>query len=100
MSSYEKLIGDAIINPDKADLSLDRVDCKLYASTNIFCRCGTILDQKSIHVLYNITLDKIDGACCPACKDYIEEYIKVNNIKSPFLWKTWKGRKTINTKKD
>lgn len=96
MSTYEKLIGDAIQDPTKQQRSMDRVECKLRASYQMFCKCGTVLDQRTIHVLYNIKLDKNDGACCKECSSMIEAYIQKNKVEAPFEWITWKGRKKIN----
>jgi len=54
MSAYETLIGEAMINPGKADLMMARYEIKLMIQySRSFCcpDCGTGLDQKKSTVI-------------------------------------------------
>ena len=52
MSSYEGIIGAAIMGETTTELGMARVTCKMAASHTMFCRsCGGILDQSTVQVL-------------------------------------------------
>ena len=102
MDSYESLIAKAILGDDndKAD-AMRQTTCKLSASTKMFCECGHILDQKTIHVLEQITIEtneeKTLASCCPDCAKRhsiaVATIARVQAGTFRFVWQTWK--KTI-----
>jgi len=48
---FEEIIGRAMLGMDDADTAERRYTCKLVASRQMFCPCGTVLDQSSVVVL-------------------------------------------------
>lgn len=99
MNSYESLIAKAILgdDKDKAD-AMRQTTCKLAASQTMFCQCGHILDQKTVHVLEVIDVatneEKTLAACCPDCAKYhatkLETIARVQKEQNRYRWQTWK----------
>ena len=66
---YEQIIGTALLTGDHAT-GMRRATCKLAASQAMFCGCGNILDQKTVHVLEIVHADGKEqtvAALCPEC---------------------------------
>ena len=69
MSSFESIIGDALLGGDKAK-ALSRVACKTAAMQLISCpSCKRILDQKTTVVVDGKKSGKTLGAWCRSCWD-------------------------------
>ena len=89
MSSYESLVGKALLadSDEEKSLSMDRVLLKMFVCSTIFCtnpRCGSILDQ-STAALYEIKVGVSEKphefVICKACHDAADfsnlGYVKV-----------------------
>lgn len=87
--SYESLIGEAMFGD--RERGMDRVTCKMVASTQMFCPCGDVLDQESVVVL------EVDGKTvkgyCPDCSIKAKEIVASKNYPYQIAWITWNDRK-------
>tara|TARA_R110000868_G_scaffold394052_2_gene665257 strand:- start:10 stop:330 length:321 start_codon:yes stop_codon:yes gene_type:complete len=101
MSSYENLVGAALLGDDKAKTdSMRQITCKLAASTRMVCDCGDILDQSSVHVLEMVRRE--DGkestltACCQSCAikqgDKLQQIVRLHGAEYEVFWTTWRAR--------
>lgn len=101
MSSYEKLVGAALLGDDKAKTdSMRQITCKLAASQRMFCDCGDILDQQTVYVLEMVRRE--DGkestltACCKACAikqgDKLQQIVRLHGAEYEVYWTTWRAR--------
>jgi hypothetical protein len=97
MSSYEKLIGQALLGGDR-EQSMRRIACKTVASTQMVCGCGDVLDQRTVCVLETQDGSKTLAACCPACKEkQAPEIAAIAADKNwSLVWLTWNGAETVN----
>jgi hypothetical protein len=101
MSSYEELVGAALLGDDKqkAD-SMRKVTCKLAASTRMFCDCGEVLDQSSVHVLEMVHREtgkeSTLTACCQTCAikqgAKLQQIVRLHGADYEVFWTTWKAR--------
>jgi hypothetical protein len=101
MSSYEKLIGAALLGDDKAKTdSMRQITCKLAASTRMFCDCGDILDQSTVHVLEMVNREtgkeSTLTACCKSCAEKqgakLQQIVRLHGAEYEVYWTTWKAR--------
>jgi hypothetical protein len=101
MSTYEELVGAALLGDDKQKADSTRqITCKLAASTRMFCNCGEILDQSTVHVLEMVR--KEDGkestltACCKACAikqgAKLQQIVRLHGAEYEVFWTTWRAR--------
>ena len=77
---YERIIGTALLTGDH-DKALRRTTCKLAASTRMFCGCGNVLDQKTVHVVeivHNDGKEQTVAALCPEC--YAKNLPAIENV--------------------
>jgi len=66
---YEQIIGTALLTGDH-ETGMRRTTCKLAASTAMFCGCGTVHDQRKVHVVeivHNDGKEQTIAALCPEC---------------------------------
>jgi len=103
--TYEALIGAAILGDNEAkSTAMRRVTCKAAASQRMFCDCGDILDQKTVHVLEMTR--KADGkestltACCKSCAEKqgekLQQIVRLHGSEHEVYWTTWKARIDIS----
>ena len=101
MSSYESLIGQALLGDDDAKATaMRRVTCKAAASTRMFCECGSILDQKTVHVLEMTNKTSHEestlAACCKDCAEKqgpkLQQIARLHGAEFEVYWTTWKAR--------
>ena len=101
MSSYESLIGAALLGDDAAKAkSMRRVTCKAAASQKMFCDCGSILDQKTVHVLEmkrkGTEHENTLCACCKACAEKqgakLQQIVRLHGAEFEVYWATWNAR--------
>ena len=91
--SYESLIGEAIMaTGDDRDLAMCRLSCKMWASEQMFCSCGSVLDQEDVIVI------EADGkevkAICSECLEKVRDLLieKVYSGKVSISLISWSGR--------
>lgn len=66
--TYEEMIGRAILGDEQEkDIQLNRVECKLQASHRMFCKCGNVLDQRTVEILRD-ERGETRAVSCPDCK--------------------------------
>jgi hypothetical protein len=101
---YEEIIGTALLTGDH-ETGIRRTTCKIAASHRMFCGCGTVHDQRKIHVVEIIHADKREetiAALCPACyaknaeaignvaKKATKDYIEAGQTPPVVRVATWK----------
>jgi hypothetical protein len=72
-TSYEGLIGDALIHPERREKNLAKVAVKEAVCREMFCRrCGNILDQKTAGLyevecngVFDCQISVVCGKCIP-----------------------------------
>lgn len=93
MSSFEKLIGDAMMSlmtgdDSTVDLSMARVTVKAAASRLIFCpRCGSVMDQSRTIVVETMAGDRETDITATACGSNLGDGDKCEPNRA-FLLKT------------
>jgi hypothetical protein len=101
MSTYEKLIGAAILGDDKEKTdSMRQITCKLAASQRMVCDCGDILDQKTVHVLEMVHREtgkeSTLTACCQSCAikqgAKLQQIVRLHGAEYEVFWTTWRAR--------
>lgn len=101
MSSYESLIGAALLGDEDAkNKAMRRVTCKLAASQKMFCDCGSILDQKTVHVLEmthkETNKESTLTACCKTCAEKqgakLQTIVRLHGSEYEVYWTTWNAR--------
>jgi hypothetical protein len=101
MSTYEELVGAALLGDDKAKTdSMRKVTCKLAASTRMFCDCGEVLDQRTVHVLEMVHREtgkeSTLTACCKVCAEKqgakLQQIVRLHGAEYDVFWTTWKAR--------
>jgi NAD(P)H-hydrate repair Nnr-like enzyme with NAD(P)H-hydrate dehydratase domain len=97
MSSYEQLVGEALLD-DNREQSMRRITCKTVASTQMFCGCGDVLDQRTVCVLETQDGKKTYAACCPACRTTQSAQISAMASKHnlQLVWLNWDSAAIVN----
>ena len=105
MSTYEELVGAALLGDDKAKTnSMRQITCKLAASTRIFCDCGEVLDQQTVHVLEmnhrETGKESTLTACCQSCAEKqgakLQQIVRLHGAEYEVYWTTWRARIDIS----
>lgn len=87
-TNYEAMIGKALLGDDKEkNRQMIRVDCKMYASTKMFCACGQCFDQKKIQILRDET-ETIKSVCCRDCRTKVETKFAGHDLPG-WTWANW-----------
>jgi hypothetical protein len=102
--TYGKLIGEALLYPEKREAIMRQVTCKSAASQQITCHCGAILDEKTVSVLESKpanseTITTI-VVCCSDCRAKCHNTVRrlVASKAEPgelFTWLTWLTSETV-----
>ncbi len=105
MSTYENLVAAALLGDDKqkAD-SMRQITCKLAASTRMFCDCGEVLDQSTVHVLEMVHREtgkeSTLTACCKVCAEKqgakLQQIVRLHGAEYEVFWTTWRARIDIS----
>jgi len=87
-TNYEAMIGKALLGDDKEKTrQMIRVDCKMYASTKMFCECGQVHDQKKIQILRD-DKETIKAVCCRDCRTKAETQFAGKDLPG-WTWANW-----------
>jgi hypothetical protein len=103
--TYESLIGAALLGDDKQKTdSMRQITCKLAASTRMFCDCGEVLDQQTVHVLEMVHREtgkeSTLTACCKSCAEKqgakLQQIVRLHGAEYEVFWTTWQARIDIS----
>lgn len=87
--TYEEMIGRAILGDEQEkEKQLNRVECKLQASHRMFCKCGNILDQRTVEILRDDKGETI-AVYCPECKRAVQEAISEGHGLQGWTFSNW-----------
>jgi len=101
MSTYKNLVAKALLGDDKQKVDSTRqITCKLAASTRMFCDCGEILDQSTVHVLEMVhretSRESTLTACCQSCAEKqgakLQQIVRLHGAEYEVFWTTWRAR--------
>lgn len=94
MSSFEKIIGDALFSGDH-DLGIARAAVKYAVQRAIFCpECNCTLDQKDAVYLETVQ-EKPAGVMCRKCTDAALDKLP-DDLNLGFIRYTWEGIERVN----
>lgn len=99
---YEALIGKALLanTPEARNAAMRKVTCKTAASTQMFCACSDILDQRTVYVLETLEDGRTIRACCPACKATTSPLIANDpELSGKFVWQSWNATEIVGDQK-
>lgn len=101
-----KLIAQALLgNDEDKETALRQITCNAASSTAMVCECGSIHDERRIHVIeviHNDGKEQTLAACCPQCfaknltaienvaKKATAEYLKEGQTPPRVRVATWK----------
>ena len=91
-----EILADVILNGADPEVATSRVGCNAVASSQMFCVCGNVLDQRTVTVITVKTpLRRVVIGQCPTCYNKSEaEYLEAAKItETPILIENWDGVK-------
>ena len=106
MDPMESIIGETLLDVIPKDLGIARMTCNLAARTQMFCRCGSVLDQSTVQVLeIHDSSDDSESTIVASCPDCMADTMATIKDK-PAVWEngtkllvlvTWKGMQTVKS---
>ena len=101
--SFSNLVAEALLHPERRDDCERRMTCKLSASTQMLCHCGSVLDQNTVCVLERKWDDGEAShivACCPTCRITAETHVvklgRKADVQGVFTWLTWDAAQVVD----